>query len=177
MTDSIQHYAKNGPTRRQSQRPRLSRLLLRRSRASRSRGSSLTLGKEMPTERQILYGLLRFGAAEPKEKARIMSEYLAMSRTRGGGPHVWNPDVEIVESLSRVSRFATGDKAADVALASIQRDAEVLLEVQTAIVDRSAFASPQGIALQGKCGEALIVLGPEQENALPFFDLMCHTCD
>ena len=41
----------NSRTRRQSQRPRLSRLLLRRSRASRSRGSSLTLGRETHVQR------------------------------------------------------------------------------------------------------------------------------
>jgi hypothetical protein len=133
--------------------------------------------KSMPTERQILYSLLRFGAATPDEKTQTMLEYLETSTKLGGGPHVWNPDVEIIESLySMPRRLAESEEVAE-GLKVIEYLAARLLDEQSTIVDRSAYRSPLGGALQSKCIEALATLGPEKEQPLPFFELMCQTCD
>jgi hypothetical protein len=131
----------------------------------------------MPSERQILFALLRFGAASPEEKTRVMVDYLENSRIRGGGPHVWNPDVEVVESLwTYPCRYAESE--AEKAIGEeIEQVADSLLENQDALVDRSAFSAPLGLELKAACAKLLTVCGPEKEEALPFWDLMCHTCD
>lgn len=131
----------------------------------------------MASKRQILFGLLRFGAADPQEKTSIVESYLQLCQAPKGSPHVWNPDVEIVESLWRYPcQFAESAEEEKIC-SEIERVADSLLENQAAIVDRSAFMGQLGLELQEKCVQALTICGPDKEAPLSFFDLMCHTCD
>jgi hypothetical protein len=131
----------------------------------------------LPSGRQILFALLRFGAASPDGKAQVMEAYLEISRGRGGGPHVWNPDVEVVESLWKYPCRCAESEAETAIGTEIERIADNLLENQPALVDRTAFAAPLGLELQATCGKLLALCGPEKEEPLSFWDLMCYTCD
>jgi len=53
----------------------------------------------MPSDLAILLGLLRYGALPAAEKVRVLGDYQARSDSSGGGPHIWNPSVEVIESL------------------------------------------------------------------------------
>ncbi len=106
-----------------------------------------------------------------------MNEYLAECRKRHGGPHVWNPDVEIVESLSRYTRRDPELPDMKEILEPVADCADELLNDIQSLVDRSAFSGPRGRQLCALCAAALTQVGPLARPEISFWELMCLTCD
>ena len=145
----------------------------------------LVVRHTMPSDRSILLGLLRFGALPVPEKVRALSEYQVRSDSAGGGPHVWNPSVEVIESLWRTSNTFAYESSHDGVftvedrerLGKISKLAWSLLDYQPALVDHSAFQMPLAQELASLCTEAVSRLESADVEYLPFWDLMCYTCD
>lgn len=139
----------------------------------------------MPSNLAVTLGLLRFGALPASEKLRVLGDYQARCDSSGGHPHVWNPSVEVIESLwsfttsgASETNGGIGCKAEDRALLrEIAGVAENLLADQCALVDGSAFQTPDGQTLSVLCAKAVSRLGSDGVEELSFWDLLCHTCD
>jgi len=139
----------------------------------------------MPSDLAVTLGLLRFGALPASEKIRVLDDYQARSDSSGGGPHVWNPSVEVIESLWSFTTAYASETSGDGAcraedrqlLSEIARLAESILDHQPALVDRSVFQTPTGQTLTSLCTEAVARLASDGVEELPFWDLMCYTCD
>jgi hypothetical protein len=138
-----------------------------------------------PSNLAITIALLRFGALDGPEKIRVLDDYLVESKKKHGGPHVWNPNVEVIESLWRDMRsYECAVRFADVGneerriFEEIAEVADKLLEKQVPdLVDGSAFQGAVGQKLLVLCREALGRLASRQEQELSFWELMCFTCD
>jgi hypothetical protein len=139
----------------------------------------------MPSDLAIILGLLRFGALSAPEKIAVLDEYQARSNSAGGGPHVWNPCVEVIESLWQYANSCAEETFYDGIfraedrrlLGEIATVASSMLDHQQALVDHSAFQTPTGQKLSSLCGEAVARLASDNIEKLPFWDLMCYTCD
>jgi len=140
----------------------------------------------MPSDLAITLGLLRFGALEAPDKLLVLEAYQARSDAQGGGPHVWNPCVEVIESLWQFTnssanevcgpeKFSAEERCFLGEIATLTR--RILHEHYPALVDRSVFQTPIGQQLSSLCKHALARLPPTGEETLLFWDLMCHTCD
>lgn len=132
----------------------------------------------MPSDRQLLFALLRFGAADPENKIHILDAYLEECRGPLGQAHVDSAELEIFESLWRwPPKFASSPKEEE-ACREIRELARRVLDGDLAMIcDRSAFSSKACLDLQAKCGDVLKSLGKEDEAPVSFFVLMCHTTD
>jgi hypothetical protein len=139
-----------------------------------------------PSDLAITLGLLRFGSLDTTEKLRVLDDYHKRCRSEpGGGPHVWNPSAEVIESLWQdMSSYECAVTSADVGneerrmFAEIAEMADKLLERQVPdLVDGSAFQTAAGQRLSSLCRNALDRLASHQEQELSFWDLMCFTCD
>jgi hypothetical protein len=140
----------------------------------------------MPSDLAITLALLRFGALSATEKLRVLDEYQARSDAGPGGPHVWNPCVEVIESLWRDTNMCANEtsfkdcfsKEERLLLDEIASLAWLMLtEHYSALVERSVFQTPIGQQLSSLCEKALVRLSLPSEEVLPFWDLMCYTCD
>jgi hypothetical protein len=139
----------------------------------------------MPSDLAITLGLLRFGALPVSEKMRVLDDYQARSNSSGGGPHVWNPCVEVIESLWRDTNACANETSYDGVFKTEDRQllreiaalAWSMLDHQPALVDRSAFHTPAGQELSSLCTDAVTRLASDAAEELAFWDLMCHTCD
>lgn len=140
----------------------------------------------MPSDLAITLGLLRFGALHAPEKLQVLDDYQARCDAEGGGPHVSNPCVEVIESLWQdtnccanevgcLERFSVEERRILGEIATLAK--RILLEHHPALVDRSVFQTPIGQQLSSLCEQAAMRLSSAGEEVLPFWDLMCHTCD
>jgi hypothetical protein len=139
----------------------------------------------MPSRLAETLGLLRFGALPSSEKLRVLDDYLARCDREHGGPHVWNPCVEVIESLwSYTNTYASETEFDGVfrtedrqLLGEIATLCVSILDHQAVLVDRSFFGTPADQALSSLCAEVVTRLASSAEEELPFWDLMCYTCD
>src|ERR1041384_6202983 len=136
----------------------------------------------MPSERAMLLGLLRFGALSATDKIRVLDEYQAHSDSVGGGPHVDDPCYEVMVSLWRYTfeSDAVSDADSRQILSSVHGLLERILEdreLSSAWENRTIFTLPIGLELESACREAVQRLASGDVEDLPFWDLMCYTCD
>jgi hypothetical protein len=156
-----------------------------RGRDQRLAAAESQFGMKEPSDLAITIALLRFGALGAPEKLRVLDDYQKRCREQGGGPHVWNPSVEAIESLWRnMSSYECAVRFADVGdeerriFAEIASVADKLLDKQVPdLVDGSSFQSAVGQKLSSLSRDALGRLASHQEEELSFWDLMCFTCD
>ena len=137
----------------------------------------------MPSKCAILLGLLRFGALNAADKMRVLSEYQAYSDSVGGGPHVEDPCFEVIESLRSYSTFAS-DEVVDAECRQILSRIRELLdrvfedpELWSALTQRTVFSLPIGLELESVCKGAVACLAAAGIEDLPFWEVMCYTCD
>src|SRR6266404_6119848 len=119
----------------------------------------------MPSDLAITLGLLRFAALEAPEKLRVLDDYQERCDSeRAGGPHVWNPCVEVIESLwhdtnSCADETAFQDKFTQEDRKLLREIAAVTWEIlekhYSELVSRSVFQSPVGRQLSSLCAKAL----------------------
>jgi hypothetical protein len=136
----------------------------------------------MPSERAILLGLLRFGALSAADKIQVLDDYQAHSDSVGGGPHVWNPCVEVIESLWKCSGGCDDSitEESRQLLSQVHGLTDRILEeteLYSALTSRTVFSLPIGQELALRCKQAVERLSEADIEELPFWDLMCYTCD
>lgn len=134
---------------------------------------------DTPTETQLFVTLLHFGATDSAGKAKLLDGYLAEASANGGGPHVWDPNVEMVEALHSHT-LGDGKDLSDEARNAFRRVNAIaweLLDNQSLLVDRSAFDSPLGDALVKGCRELLVAIEADESQKIPIWNLMCFVCD
>jgi hypothetical protein len=106
----------------------------------------------MPSELAITLALLRFGGLDAPEKLRVLDDYQKRSDAEpAGGPHVWNPCVEVIESLWQDTnscahevafqdKFSREDRKLLGEIAAVAWD--LLTKHYSELVSRSVFQSP-----------------------------------
>ena len=136
----------------------------------------------MPSERAILLALLRFGALSATEKIRVLDEYQAHSDSVGGGPHVDDPCYEVMVSLHNYT--SESDAVSDAGSRQILSCIHGLLdrifedrELSSACDNRTIFDLAICLELESACKKAVARLASADVEDLPFWDLMCYTCD
>ena len=143
--------------------------------------TSDTLSNSMthPLPHPLFVALLQFGAASAIVQTSLMQEYRRECAERGGGPHISEPNVEIVEAISKAAaHYAYDAPAPECELATqIAAAADRLVEEHDALIDGSAFSSAAGQCLREKCADLLQLGPPLKDKAVPIFELMCRVCD
>jgi hypothetical protein len=106
-----------------------------------------------PSQDAIFFALLQFGASCADVQRSLMADYRRVCVERGGGPNVWEPNVEIIEAV-RGEAFHFADHASGVALElaeDVVAATDALLEQQRALIDGSGFSSDAAGALRSSC--------------------------
>lgn len=136
----------------------------------------------MPSSRAILLGLLRFGALSATDKTHVLDAYQAHCNSAGGGPHVDEPCWEVMWSLRTHTK--PGNDIADAEsrqiLSSVHELSARILEdeaLSAAWDDRTIFNSNISLELESACKRAIARFASADVEDLPFWDLMCYTCD
>jgi len=136
----------------------------------------------MPSSRAILLGLLKFGALSATEKKRVVDEYLAHCSSTGGGPHNDEPSWEAIWSLRTFTK-PSDDKpelGCRQILSRVHELSDRLLkheDLEPVWEDGTIFNMPASLELESACKEAVAHLASADVEDLPFWDLMCYTCD
>ena len=140
---------------------------------------SMTHPLPYPLPHPLFVALLQFGAASAIVQASLMQEYRRECAERGGGPHISEPNVEIVEAISKAAaHYAYDAPAPECELATqVAAAANRLVEEHDALIDGSAFSSAAAQCLRKNCADLLQLGPPMKDKAVPIFELMCRVCD